>query len=86
MNSVPTEKQILQSLIAAGKAHHEFQTNYLDGVRHAQWAFWYSAYILGRLDNFTTPTKLTRLLEEVTDEENWFKSAANYVFKNISTK
>ena len=84
MTSLPTMQKIKETLIAAGKAHHEFQTNFLDGVRHEQWAMWYSAYILGRLGDFTTATLLTRWLEEVTDKDSWFKKTAEYIFKKIN--
>jgi hypothetical protein len=83
MPSVPSENQIKNSLIAAAKAHHEFQENYLSGVRHEQWAFWYAAYLIGRLGDFISPTELTRLLEEVTDEDHWYRSAAKHISKKI---
>jgi hypothetical protein len=84
MANVPTKQQLLKTLIAAAKAHHEFQENYLNGVRHEQWAWWYSAYVLGRLNDFITPTLLTEWLAEVTDGTNWFKTAAEYVYLKIS--
>ena len=86
MKSSPNEKQILEALIEAGRAHHEFQANYFGGVRQSQWAGWYSASVLGRLGNFTTPTILTKLLEEVKEDENWFKNAAKSVIENIKDK
>ena len=79
----PTKQQLIKALIAASRAHHEFQTNYMDGVRHEQWAWWYSAYILGRLTEFTTPTLLTKWLEEVTDVKSWFTKAAEYILLRI---
>ena len=84
MTAVPTQKQLKQALIAAAKAHHEYQTNFLDGVRHSLWAGWYSAYVLGRLGDFTTPTLLTGWLEEVSDEKSWFNKAAEYVLFKTS--
>ena len=83
MTSLPTKQQIMETLLAAGKTHHEFQVNFLDGVRHKQWAMWYSAYVLGRLGNFTTPTLLTQWLEEVSDKKEWFKKAAEHVLHNL---
>jgi CRISPR/Cas system-associated endonuclease Cas3-HD len=85
MATIPTEEQLIQTFYAAGKAHHEFQTNFLDGVRHEGWAWWYSAYILGRLGDFTSPTLLTQWLEEVSDEKSWFKKAAAHVHSKIRT-
>ncbi len=83
MASIPTRRQLKETLLKAGKTHHEFQTNFLNGVRHEQWAMWYSAYILGRLNNFTTPTLLTQWLQEVTYKEDWFKKTADYVLKKL---
>lgn len=79
MATNPTRQELLKTLIAAARAHHEFQTNYLNGVRHEQWAWWYAAYVLGRLDEFTTPSLLTAWLAEVSDEKSWFKTAAGHV-------
>ncbi len=85
MNELPTKEQLLKTLIDAGKAHHEFQSNFLGGVRHTQWAGWYSAYILGRLGDFTTPTLLTEWLEEIPNDKGWFRKAAEHIFLNIKT-
>jgi len=86
MNTIPKQDQLLKTLIAAAKAHHEYQTNILGGVRHAQWSGWYAAYILGRLGEFATPSVLTKWLEEVTDEKSWFKKAAEHVHRKIRTE
>lgn len=73
----------MEALLAAGRAHHEFQANYLADVRHEQWAGWYAAYVLGRLGDFTSATLLTHWLEQVTDEKSWFKKAAENIIKNL---
>lgn len=83
MSTKPTQEQLMKTLIAAAKAHHEYQSNFLGGVRHTLWAGWYSAYVLDRLGDFTTPTLLTGWLEEVTEEKPWFKKAAQHVLFNI---
>jgi hypothetical protein len=83
MNTIPTQEQLMKTLIDAAKAHHEYQSNFLGGVRHTLWAGWYSAYVLGRLGEFTTPTLLTGWLEEVADEKPWFKKATEYVLIKI---
>ena len=83
MTSLPTIVQIQEALLSAGKTHHEFQENFLNGVRHEQWAIWYSAYVLGRLGNFTTATLLTQWLEEVSNKEEWFKKAAEHILHKL---
>ncbi len=79
---MPTEEQLRKTLSAAGIAHHDYQSNFLKGVRDEQWAGWYSAYVLGRLSDFTTPSLLTRLLVEVSGEGDWSQNAAVYVLAN----
>jgi hypothetical protein len=83
MASIPTKKEILRTLAAAARTHHEFQENSLNGIRHEGWAWWYAAYILGRLGEFTTPTLLTKWLEEIDDAKNWFKAATEHISLNI---
>lgn len=85
MNAIPTEEQLIKTLYDAAKVHHEFQSNFLDGVRHQQWAWWYSAYVLGRLGDFTTATLLTEWLDEVAEEKPWFKKAAAHIVSRIKT-
>lgn len=80
---MPTEQQLTDTLASAGSAHHDYESNYLSGVRDAQWAGWYAAYVLGRLGDFTTPTLLTRWLEEVSGEGDWSRNAAAHVLSNI---
>ena len=83
MSALPTVTQMQEALLSAGKTHHEFQENYLNGVRHEQWAMWYSAYVLGRLGNFTTASLLTKWLQEVLDKKEWFRKAAEYILQKL---
>lgn len=83
MVSMPTEQKLMQTLSAAGRAHHEYESNFLNGVRDEQWAGWYSAYVLGCLGEFTTPTLLTQWLEAVSGEGDWSKNAAAHVLSSI---
>ena len=83
MVSIPTDQELSEALSAASTAHHEYESNVLSGVRDEHWAGWYSAYVLGRLGEFATPTLLTRWLEEVSGEGDWSKNAAAHVLSNI---
>jgi CRISPR/Cas system-associated endonuclease Cas3-HD len=83
MVKIPTQQELMKTLLEAAKAHHEYQSNFLGGVRHEQWASWYSAYVLGRLGDFTSPTFLTGWLEEVSEEKSWFKKAAEHVHHRL---
>ncbi len=80
---MPTHEQLREALSAAGSAHHEYESNFLSGARDEQWAGWYSAYVLGRLGDFTTPTLLTRWLEEAPGEGDWPRNAAAHVHSKI---
>ena len=84
MVSIPTEQQLRDTLAAAGSAHHDYEANFLSGARDEHWARWYSAYVLGRLGNFTTPTLLTRWLGEVSGEGDWSHNAAAHVLSTIA--
>lgn len=79
MSSRPTEQELVAALSAAGSAHHEFEVNFLGGVRDEQWAGWYAAYVLGRLGDFTTPTALAGWLAEVSGDGDWSENAAAHV-------
>ncbi len=81
--STPTEQQLTETLSAAGSAHHEYETHSLGGERDEHWAGWYAAYVLGRLGDFTTPTSLTRWLEEVSGEGDWSKNAAAHIHSKL---
>lgn len=79
----PSLEDLYAALAAAGTAHHEFETEYLAGVRDEAWAGWYAAYVLGRAGDFTTPTRLARWLEEVPLEGDWAEGAAKLVLSRL---
>ena len=83
MVSIPTEQQLKDTLSAAGSAHHDYEANFLSGARDEQWAGFYSAYVLGRLGDFTTPTLLTRSLKAVSGDGDWSQNAAIRVLSTI---
>ena len=84
MDSIPSERELKAALIAAAKTHHEFETNYLKGVRHEHWAWWYAAYLLGHLGQITTPTLLTTWLEQVSGKDDWYKEAVKYIIGKLN--
>ncbi len=79
MNAKPAGADLENALRAAGTAHHEYETNFLNGKRDEQWAGWYAAYVLGRLGDFTSPTSLARWLAEAPSEEDWAAGSARHV-------
>lgn len=79
-----TRDQLTAALAAAGESHHEYEENYLSGVRDEQWPGYYAAFTLGRLPDLPlTPTQLTRVLEGV-DAEDWIDAAADATLHEIS--
>ena len=85
MSSDPTKEVLEQALAAAGKAHHDYETNILGGVRDEQWPGWYAAYVLGRLGDFTSPSQLSEWLVAAPYGDNWATSAASYVQDQLKT-
>jgi len=83
MDSIPTAQDLTEALSAAGSAHHDYESNFLQGARDEHWSGWYAAYVLGRLGDFTTPTTLAGWLSEVSGDGNWSKNAANHVVSKI---
>jgi len=87
MNITDISLETLENaLSAAGESHHDYELNKLSGVRDEQWAGWYSAYVLGRLGDFVSPTTLTNWLEEVSNDENWSALASKYALSKLSSE
>ena len=87
MNRTDISLEALENaLSAAGKSHHNYELNKLSGVRDEHWAGWYSAYVLGRLDDFVSPTTLTNWLEEAPGDENWSALASKYILSKLSSE
>jgi len=82
MGSIPTEQELMKALSAAGTAHHDYESNFLQGAPDEHWPGWYAAYVLGRLGDFTTPTTLAGWLSEVSGEGDWSQNAATHVVSN----
>ncbi len=73
---------LITTLKAASTAHHDYESNALQGTPDERWAGWYAAYVLGRLGDFTTPTTLTGLLTKAPSSDNWATSTAKYLMKH----
>ena len=80
---LPNLSAVEQALAEAGRAHHDYETVVLKGVRDELWPGFYAAFVLGRLGAFTTASRLSRLLAEVTAPANWSAAAAEHVLKNL---
>ena len=83
MDNQLSEEALRSALAAAGAAHHEYESHYLNGVRDEQWAGWYAAYVLGHLGDFTSPSQLTEWLEAAPGEGDWAEGAAKYVWQKL---
>ena len=83
MADKPSPNELATALTAAGSAHHEYETEFLGGVRDEQWAAFYAAFVLGRLGDFALPSALTRWFEEAPAGEDWSTSTAEYVLEQL---
>ncbi len=81
--TMPTQTELQSALEAAGGAHHDYESSFLEGVPDKAWSGFYAAYVLGRLGDFTTPTQLTRLLESAPSTDSWAAAAAPHVLENL---
>jgi hypothetical protein len=80
---LPDPSTLAQALADAGSAHHDYETVVLNGLRDELWPGFYAAFVLGRLGAFTTASRLSRLLEEVTAPGNWSVAAAEHVLEHL---
>lgn len=81
--NLPDRESLSKLLAETWEVHGEFQDNYLEGVRDEMWAGWYAGYLLGRLGNFTTPTALTRLLQQTEKLSPWPEKAAEHLLDSL---
>ena len=86
MAKLPKEKDLADSLAAAGRAHHQYEQTVLNGIRNAGWSGFYTAFIVGRLGDFATASELSRLSEEVTDPLDWSGAAARDIIASLSNQ
>ena len=72
-----------QALADAGRAHHDYETVVLGGVRDELWPGFMLPSSSAGLGAFTTASRLSCLLEEVTTPTNWSATAAEHVLKSL---
>ena len=83
MDHQPQSSELAAALKAAGSAHHEYEQTVLKGGFDEQWPMFYAAFVLGRIGEFTTPSALTRWLEEVPTGGVWADEAARHVIDRL---
>ena len=81
---LPEFHALEQALIDAGRTHHDYETVVLNGIRDELWPGFYAAFVLGRIGPFTTASRLSRLLGEVTASANWSAAAAEHVLSRLA--
>jgi len=84
MNTSLSKAALELALRDASKSHHNYEENALDGVRDENWSGWYAAYVLGRLGDFTSPSELSRLLESVSGDGDWFLIASAMIHEKCN--
>lgn len=83
MADLPSRALLEAALAAADAAHDEYERVVLKGVSDNQWSGFYTAYVLGRLGEFATASRLAPLIEEVIADANWTETAAEYVLMKL---
>jgi hypothetical protein len=83
MADLPSRALLEAALAAADGAHDEYERVVLKGVSDNQWSGFYAAYVLGRLGEFATASRLATLVEEVEADANWTETAADYVLMKL---
>lgn len=81
----PSLDELVHALRAAGAAHHDYESNVLRGEHDEQWPGWYAAYTLGRLEDFVSPTSLSRWLSDAPSSDDWARSTAKYILEALAT-
>lgn len=84
MNASLSKAALEQALRDASTSHHNYEEDVLDGVRDEYWSGWYAAYVLGRLGDFTSPSELSRLLESVSGDGDWYSIASAMIYKKFN--
>ena len=83
MTETVSRDALIEALDAAAKAHHDYETVTLEGVRDDQWSGFYAAYVLGRVSDVLTSSELARVLEAVDAADDWSGAAADGILKAI---
>lgn len=83
---LPSKIDLEVALKSASEAHHNYQTIFLGGKHDPQWPGWYAAYVLGRLGDFISASKLSKLLNDSPGSEEWNKNTARYLLEQINSK
>ena len=84
MNASLSKAALEQALKDASTSHHNYEENVLGGVRDERWSGWYAAYVLGRLGDFTSPSELSRLLESVSGDGDWYSIVSAMIYKKYN--
>ncbi len=84
MSPLPDQPALERALADAGRAHHDYETVVLNGVRDALWPGFYAAFVLGRLGPFTSASVLARLIEAVSNRPDWSAAAAAHVRASLA--
>lgn len=83
MVDLPAKSDIETALVAASAFHDEYERVVLEGVVDERWAGFCAAFVLGRLGDFASASRLAKLLEEVQDSEDWAAEAADHIVTKL---
>jgi len=83
MVDLPAKSDLERALVAASAFHEEYERAALGGVVDERWAGFCAAFVLGRLGDFSTASRLAQLLEEVSEGEEWAAEAAEHIVTKL---
>ncbi len=83
MVDLPAKADIEKALVTASAFHDEYERVVLEGVVDERWAGFCAAFVLGRLGEFASASRLAQLLEEVSDSDDWAAEAAEHIVTKL---
>ncbi len=83
MADLPSRDALADAFAAADVAHDEYERVVLKGVADNQWPGFFAAYVLGRLGEFASASRLATLIEEVDGASDWPAVAAEHVLMKL---
>ena len=84
--SVPSRKELADTLSDLYTIHAEYEIVGLGGKPDKNWSVFYSAYILGKHGHFSTVLSLSNWLSELERDEEWEYRAAGYILMRLDDR
>lgn len=83
MADLPDRDTLATVLATADAVHEEYERTALKGMGDDKWPGFVAAFVIGRLGEFVTASRLAILIEEVDDSGDWPRAAADHVLTKL---